>query len=107
MPQLRSFLTIHFSLLVCLMLACTGCSGSSIVGTYSNANGVVTMDVRSGGNASITMMGESKACTYKVDGNQLTLNCPEIGPLVLTIHDDGSLTPPPGNFIGALKKSKS
>ena len=98
---------VLFSAAIMTMLAGTMCGGSSIVGTYSNANGAVTMDVRSGGNASITMMGESKACTYKVDGDQLTLNCPEIGPLVLTIHDDGSLTPPAGNFIGALRKSKS
>lgn len=89
------------------MLAGAMCSGSSVEGTYSNANGFVTVDLRSGGKASVTMMGENKACTYKVDGGQLTLNCEAVDPIVLTIHDDGSMTPPPGNFIGTLKKSKS
>jgi len=98
---------VLFSAAILSMLAGAMCTGSSIVGTYSNANGAVTMDVRSGGNASMTMMGESKACTYKVDGNQFTLNCPEVGAIVFTIHDDGSLSPPAGNFIGALRKSKS
>jgi hypothetical protein len=98
---------VLFSVVAVTLLAGSMCNGSSVVGTYSNANGFVTMDVRSGGQASVTMMGETKTCTYKVDGGQLTLNCPETDPIVLTIHDDGSMTPPPGNFIGTLKKSKS
>ena len=98
---------VLFSAAILMMLAGSMCSGSSVVGTYSNANGFVTMDIRSGGQASVTMMGETKACTYKVDGSQLMLTCPEIDAIALTIHDDGSMSPPPGNFIGTLKKSKS
>jgi hypothetical protein len=98
---------ILFSALMAAALATTMCGGASVEGTYSNANGFVTMDLRSGGQAAMTMMGESKQCTYKIEGSQVTLNCPEIDSIVLTIHDDGSMTPPPGNFIGTLKKSKS
>ena len=38
---------ILFSAVVVTMVAASMFGGSSIVGTYSNANGVVTLDVRS------------------------------------------------------------
>jgi len=66
---------------------------------------MATLELRSGGNASFTMMGETHTCTYKVDGDKLTLDCKEPEALVFTIHDDGSLTPV-GTFIGMMKKTK-
>ena len=51
------------------------CGASRIQGAYSNANGMVTPDLRSGGEASFTMMGETEACTYKVEGKTLHLTC--------------------------------
>jgi len=87
------------------ILAVSAC-GSKIQGTYSDANGAFTLELRSGGEASFTFAGETQACTYKVDGNRIALNC-KGDKTLLTIHDDGSLTGPPGTFMPALRKSKS
>lgn len=78
--------------------------GSGVSGTYTNPTGMVTLDLRSGGKASLTVMGEMEPCTYDVDGKSMNLTCKgektEWG-----IHDDGSLSGP--GFVGVLKKSKS
>lgn len=90
---------------VLLLAACGGSgSGARIEGTYSNENGSIVLDLRSGGQAALTLMGESRQCTYAVERPQLTLDCKEEDKLVFTIHDDGSLTGPPGSLIGALRK---
>jgi hypothetical protein len=86
-------------------VAASAC-GSKVQGTYSDANGAFILKLRSGGNASLTFAGETQACAYKVDGNKIALDC-KGDKTVLTIHDDGSLTGPPGTFIPALRKSKS
>ena len=89
--------------LTCMLVAC----GSSIQGTYSDPAGSLILEIRSGGQATFTFMGEAAACTYTVDGNKLTLNCKgAAGKTVFTIHDDGSLTGPPGSFMPALRKRK-
>lgn len=106
MKRVRLYKWVLFSIVAVTILAGSMCNGSSVEGRYSNANGFVTVDLRSGGKASVTMMGENKACTYKVEGSKLSLDC-DGEPIEFTVHDDGSLTPPPGNFIGTLKKSKS
>jgi hypothetical protein len=79
--------------------------GAKMEGTYTNTGGAVTMDLRSGGKANFTLMGENHACTYKVKGETLMLDCTPKGEKVdFTIHDDGSLSGP--GFIGSMKKSK-
>jgi len=78
---------------------------SKFKGTYSNANGSIMLEVKSGGKASLTIMGETAECTYTAEGNQLTVDC-KGEKTVFTRHDDESLTGPPGSLIGALKKSK-
>jgi hypothetical protein len=83
-----------------LLCAC----GAGVTGTYTNANGMVTLDLKSGGKASIAMMGENESCTYEVDGKNLNLTCSG-GKTIWGIHDDGSISGP--GFIGTLKKSKS
>jgi hypothetical protein len=88
---------------VCFFVA--ACGNSKIRGTYSNDGGTVVLDLRSGGEASITMMGETEACTYKVEKSTLHLTCGE-HQVDFAIHEDGSLTGP-GFFIGVLRKSKS
>lgn len=89
-----------------LLLSCAAC-GSGVKGTYSDQNGAFVLDLKSGGTASFTFAGDTAPCTYKVDGNNLTLNCQgQAGTAVLTIHDDGSLTGPPGSFMPVLRKSK-
>jgi hypothetical protein len=85
-------------------IACPG--GSKIEGTYSRDSGTIVLDLKSGGKASLTLMGEMKPCTYKVDGQTLRLKCEdEDEETSFNIHDDGSLSGP--GFIGMLRKSKS
>jgi hypothetical protein len=78
--------------------------GANIEGTYTNTGGMVTLDLKSGGKANFTMMGETLPCNYKVSGDKVMLDCTPKGEKVdFMIHDDGSLTGP--GFIGAMKKS--
>jgi hypothetical protein len=93
-------------LIIAAGLATTSCT-SSMKGTYSDPGGGVVLDLKSGGDANITFMGETAACTYTTSGSQLTLDCkPPAGKIVFSIHDDGSLTGPPGGFMPALRKQK-
>jgi len=64
-------------------------------------------ELKSGGKANITFMGDVADCTNGTSGNQRTLNCKgHAGTIVFTIHDDGSLTEPPGSFMPMLRKQK-
>ena len=82
--------------------------GSGVQGTYSDPAGAFVLDLKSGGKSTLTFMGESAACTYNVNGKSLTLECQgQAGKIILTIHDDGSLTGSPGTFMPALRKTKS
>lgn len=94
------------SVLLCTIFLATACtSGPS--GTYSDANGAVLLELKSGGKANITFMGDVADCTYSSSGSQLTLNCKgQAGTIVFTVHDDGSLTGPPGSFMPMLRKQK-
>jgi hypothetical protein len=91
--------------LVVLVLSWASC-GSKVAGTYSDTNGGIMLELKSGGQATFTFAGEVTPCTYKVDGNKLMLEC-KGDKKVFTIHDDGSLTGPPGSFMGALRKTKA
>ena len=85
----------------------TSCgSKSKLEGTYTQGGGgTVALDLKSGGKAQFTMMGENVTCTYQVNGDKLMLDCSPKGEKVdFTIHDDGSLTGP--GFIGVLTKAK-
>ena len=88
---------------VAFLVACN--SGPS--GTYSDANGSVLLELKSGGKANITFMGDVADCTFSTKGNQLNLDCKgSAGNIAFTIHDDGSLTGPPGSFMPMLRKQK-
>ncbi len=80
--------------------------GSNMEGTYTQTAGApIALDLRSGGKAAFTLMGETFPCTYKVKGEKLLLDCTPKGEKIdFTIHDDGSLTG--GPLMGVLKKSK-
>ena len=92
---------------VSLVLLVSGCN-SGPKGTYTDANGAVILELRSGGSANFTFMGDVQDCTYESSGKQLTLTCKgEAGRTVFNIHDDGSLTGPPGSFMPPLRKQKS
>ncbi|HYA97574.1 MAG TPA: hypothetical protein VEH49_05730 [Methylomirabilota bacterium] len=94
---------IFLAALVCLSLAVVACGG--ITGTYTDQSGSVILEVKSGGQANLTFMNETETCTYTADKTHLTLTCKEpAGKLVFTIHDDGTLTGPPGSFMPPLKK---
>ena len=80
---------------------------SKMEGIYLQAgSGVgIVLDLRSGDKATFSMSGEDFACTYKVNGDKLALDCsPKGEELDFTIHDDGSLTGP--GLVGILKKGK-
>lgn len=98
---------IFIAVIACLSLALTAC-GSSVAGTYSDGSGAFILELRSGGHAQFTFMGQAAACTYSVDGTKLNLNCEgDAGKTEFMIHDDGSLTGPPGSLMPALRKRKS
>jgi hypothetical protein len=100
----RNFILV--AAIACLSLVFASC-GSSVTGTYSDASGSFMLELRSGGKAAFTFMGETASCTYAVDGTKLNLNCEgDAGKTVFTIHDDGSLTGPPGTLFPPLRKRK-
>lgn len=98
--------TLKTASIVCAFLMATACnSGPS--GTYSDANGAVLLELKSGGKANITWMGEVADCTHSTSDDHLTLECkPPTGRIVFTIHQDGSLTGPPGGFMPMLRKQR-
>jgi hypothetical protein len=100
-PQSMSIVSAAAVLFIC------GCN-SGPRGTYTDANGAVILELRSGGKANFTFMGDVQDCTFDTSGKQLTLICKgEAGKTVFNIHDDGSLTGPPGSFMPPLRKEKS
>ena len=67
--------------------------------------GNVVLDLKSGGKAIFTLMGESMPCKYSVKDEKLVLDCTPQGEKVdFVIHGDGSISGP--GFIGSMKKSK-
>jgi hypothetical protein len=104
MKNLKFLNVVLIAAVIAAMAVMGGC-GSKMEGTYTNTGGMVTLDLKSSGKATFTMMGESLPCTYKVSGDKVNLDCTPKGEKVdFMIHDDGSLTGP--SFIGAMKKSK-
>lgn len=81
------------------------CGGPS--GVYQNSNGGVVLNLKSGGEATFSMMGESQPCKYTTESKKVTLTCGDEGAMVLTVLDDGSLAGPPGSPMGTLRKAKS
>jgi hypothetical protein len=100
----RIVLAAILALIVTAIVSCS--SKSKIEGTYSQTgSGTVALDLKSGGKATFSMMGDDYPCTYKMNGDKLLLDCSPKGEKVdFTVHDDGSLTGP--SFIGVLKKTK-
>ena len=97
--------SILLVLLAALSFATVACgAGGGLEGTYSTSAGNVVLELRSGGKANFTMMGETEACTWKADDSKVILTC-KGDSINLVRHDDGSLSGP--GFIGQMKKSKS
>ena len=100
--MIRKKVCIIISILGAVLLI--GCK--SIAGTYTDANGAVILELRSGGSASLTFMGDVENCSYTTSEKQVTLTCKgsPVPTTVFNIHDDGSLTGPPGAFMPPLRK---
>ena len=90
---------------IVVLNACSACPGSHLEGKYSDASGAFRLELRPGGKATLTTLNDTTACTYKVDGKQLTVLC-ENQTLPFTVQDDGSLMPSPEAQLGPLKKTK-
>jgi hypothetical protein len=101
-------LNMSISMMSCAVaLVVSGCN-SGPHGTYTDSSGAVILELRSGGKASFTFMGDVEDCSFKSSDRQLTLTC-KGNPAPVTafnIHDDGSLTGPPGTFMPPLRKEK-
>jgi len=82
-----------------LAVAC----GSKLDGTYTNPSGIVMLELRSGGKATMGLGGETRECTHAEEGKQIRLTCGKEN-ILLRINDDGTLFAP--GFIGVMKKSK-
>lgn len=101
------------SLIKTCVLSCSlaagliACNSERLQGTYSDPMGSVILELRSGAKANFTFGGDVADCTYSASGKQLSVNCKgDAGATVFTIHDDGSLTGPPGAFMPTLRKQK-
>ena len=74
---MRNLIIPRIVLIIALVLVIPvigGC-GSKTEGTYTNTGGMVTLDLKSGGKATFTMMGETLPCSYKVKGDKVNLDC--------------------------------
>jgi hypothetical protein len=95
------------AVVLCAFLVAGGC-GPRVEGTYTSNSGTMILELRSGGKASFTMMGETNDCTYTVSGKNIHLTCGK-NETDFRIMDDGSLSsssPFIGATFGVLKKSK-
>lgn len=92
----------------CLWLAFgVACTSGGPSGTYTDTMGSVILELKSGSKANFTFGGDVENCSFSTSGNKLSLACKgDSTPTVFTIHDDGSLTGPPGSFMPALRKAK-
>ena len=96
------FALIGIVLVPFVMISIAGCGNTE--GTYTSNMGNVVLDLKSGGKATFTLMGESMPCKYNVKGEKLLLDCTPKGEKVdFVIHGDGSLSGP--GFIGSMKKA--
>ena len=96
-------LSLALVLCVACLVVLAGCGG--VQGTYTGADGAMTLELKSGGAATFSFMGQTAQCSYTTSGNQVTVNCKgDAGKTVFTVQSDGSLAGPPGSFFPPLKK---
>ena len=86
-----------------LLLAVLAGCGSGPKGTYSNVNGLVTLDLLGGGKATLSAFGESRDCTYQSTDKALDVLCGR-EKFAFRVNSDGSLFGP--GTLGVMKKSK-
>ena len=88
---------------VLLLLGVLAACDSGPKGTYTNVNGLVTLDVLSGGKATLSAFGETKNCTYATAEKALNVTCGR-DKFDFRVNSDGSLVGP--GFLGVLRRSK-
>ncbi len=94
---------LNLAMLSAAIVGFAGCGG--VTGTYTAANGALTLVLKSGGDASITFMGQTAPCKYNVNGSTMALTCEgQAGNMNFTIQKDGSLAGPPDSLIPPLQK---
>jgi hypothetical protein len=102
----------HIARLVALLVAvaffASACGSDPWAGTYSNSNGSITLDVKKGGKASFTAVGDTVECTYTTERDKtLALDCPEpAGKFVFARQGDGSIVAEGNMMVGRLTKSQ-
>jgi hypothetical protein len=99
---------IRNTLLVTVLAGTEIASGcSSVEGNYRDSDTAVTLELKDG-KCTLGLGPERIPCTYKVDGDKVTL-LPTAGDknqtIVLTVKD-GTLVGPPGGLITKLEKVK-
>jgi hypothetical protein len=76
-------------------------------GTYTDTMGAYVLDLKSGGEATFAFAGEAAPCSYRVNGQQLVLDCKGgPGKTTLTIHDGGFLLSGPPGLMPPLRTPK-
>ena len=90
--------------MVCGCLLLPGCSCDSVPGTYTDSEGVVTVELKSDGKAYVSL-GElgTNAGEWEQDGDRIIVKIGDDS-TVLTRNDDGSLNG--GIMLGTLKKKE-
>lgn len=83
-----------------LLVAC----GAKVEGTYSNVNGLVVLELKSGGKSTLSYAGETRDCSYTLDDKQIRMSCGRER-FTFRRNQDGTLTGE--GFLGIMKKSTS
>jgi hypothetical protein len=92
-----TLLTAGFGLAAC---------GDNVEGnTYTDAEGVISLQFLSGGKANFKMGPVGGECTYNQSGKAVTVTCNGVAQ-VFNVNDDGSLGGPASAIIGKLTKKK-
>ena len=93
------------ALILVFSTCAAGAAGSTVEGTYENAQGNASIEFTACGKAHFSFHGLGGECKYKIEGKKLTLIV-EDETTVFSINEDGSLTGPPDSFLPGLKKWK-
>lgn len=104
-PSTSNALRVALILVAVLLVAGCPKRGASLEGVYRNENSSIVLELKRGGQATLSIMGQTGDCTYTSSENQVTLDCKEGDKVVLTRQADGSLAGPPGSLVGVLKKA--
>jgi hypothetical protein len=79
------------SMAILFSILCVSGCGKSVSGTYVNPETQMSIELKSGGKASLTLAGMTHEGDYTVDGNKLTIKSNGDATTFL-INDDGSIS---------------